>query len=198
VAAWLRVRPGPTHEADAQMWLQGDPATDQIYAVLSKVLHKLWVDAWKAGTKGAGEAAGDFRSIPDQIVADRISRMASKWLQEVADTRIRRIAAILAKGGSQAELEASVKAVLDSESDARLIVVTEITRAMSAAATDVYRAASVQKVRWITRSHNPCPVCLANEAAGPRYLGESFPSGSVAPPEHPNCECALIPAESDV
>ena len=162
------------------------------------VLLKLWQDAWKAGLKGAGEAAGDFRSIPDQVVADRISRMASKWLQEVTDTRIRRIAAILAKGGTAVELEAAIRAVLDSEHDARTVAVTEITRAMAMAAMEAYRAAGVVKVRWITRSHNPCKICLANEAAGPRYLGEPFPSGSVSPPEHPNCECALIPAESNV
>jgi hypothetical protein len=178
------------------MWLDGRNIAGQIKAALSPVLMKLWQAAWQAGSKGAGEAAGDFRHIPDQIVTDRIARMAAKWLQEVTDTRIRRIAAILAAGGTAADLEAAVKAVLESDPDARMIVITEVTRAMALAAMEVYRAMGVEKVRWITRSASPCPVCLANEAAGPRYLGEPFPSGSVAPPEHPNCECALIPAEN--
>lgn len=180
------------------MWLNGRNIAGQIKAALSPVLMKLWQTAWQAGSKGAGEAAGRFEAIPAQIVADRIARLAAKWLDEVTATRIRRIAAILAKGGSAAELEAALKALLGSQEDARLIVVTETTRAMSTAAGEAYRAARVEKVRWITRSANPCPVCLANEAAGPRYVGEPFPSGSTAPPEHPNCECALIPAESDV
>lgn len=195
MAAWLKWAAGPVHGLEAEEWLRGDPAADQIKAALAGVLMKLWLDAWKAGAKGAGETAGDFVKIPDQIVADRISRMAARWLQEVTDTVLGRLAAILAKGGSAAGLEAAVKALLADEAHARLIVVTETTRAMAMAAMEVYRAARVEKVRWITRSANPCPVCLVNEAAGPVYVGEPFPSGSTAPPEHPNCECALIPAE---
>jgi hypothetical protein len=179
------------------MWLQGDPVADQLKAALERVLMKLWVQAWKDGAKAAGEAAGDFRHIPDQVIADRISRLAAKWLQEVYETRMRYLAEILARGGTAAELEAAIKAALESDSDARRIAITEINRAMQAAAMEVYRAAGVKKVRWITRSGNPCKICLANEAAGPRYLGEPFPSGSVAPPEHPNCECALVPADEE-
>lgn len=179
------------------MWLSGTGIAARIMSAIRQVLLKLWRAAWKAGTEAAGEAAGRFEHIADQIVADRIARLAAKWLQEVTDTRMRRIAAILAKGGTAAELEAAIKAMLASESDARLIAVTEINRAMNAAAMEAYRNAGVEKVRWVTRSANPCPVCLANEAAGPRWLGEPFPSGSVSPPEHPNCECALIPAEDN-
>jgi hypothetical protein len=197
VAAWLAVRPGPAHVADAEQWLRDSPMSGQIMAGLRGVLMQLWPQAWKAGAEAAGEKAGDFRHIPDVVVADRISRMASRWLQEVADTRIRRLAAILAAGGTPAELEAAVRAMLASGPDARMIGITEISRAMQLAAMEVYRAAGVVKVRWQTRSGNPCPVCLANEAAGPRYLGEAFPSGSVSPPEHPNCECALVPADGE-
>jgi len=197
VALWLQARPGPTHEIDALAWLEGQGVPGRIQAALRPVLLKLWQDAWKAGAKGAGEAAGDFREIPGEIVADRISRLAAKWLQEVTETRVRRIAAILAKGGTAAGLENAIRALLMSRPDADMMARTEITRAMQAAATEVYRAAGVNKVRWITRSGNPCPICLANEAAGPKYLGEPFPSGKTAPPEHPNCECALIPAEGE-
>lgn len=192
---WLKVRPHPTHPADAEMWLNSSPVRASIRSALEKVLTALWRDAWKAGAEGAGEAAGEIINVPDQVAADRIARMAVKWLDEVTETRVHRIAAILAKGGTAAELEAAIGAVLNSQSDARMIATTEITRAMTAAAGEAYRAAGVKKVRWITRSANPCPVCLANEAAGPRFLGEPFPSGSTAPPEHPNCECALMPAE---
>jgi hypothetical protein len=198
VAAWLAVRSGPVHEIDAQAWLEGQDVTGRIQAALRPVLLKLWQAAWNAGLKGAGEAAGDFTEIPGPVVADRISRMASKWLQEVTETRLRRIARVLAQGGSATALESSLEAVMGNEDDARLIAVTEVTRAMQMAAMEVYRTVRIEKVRWITRSANPCPICLANEAAGPRYLGEPFPSGSTAPPEHPRCECALIPAESDV
>lgn len=156
-------------------------------AALRPVLMKLWRDAWKAGAEG----------VHEQVAADRIARFAARWLDQVTDTRVNRIAEILAKGGDGATLIAAIQAVLDSEQDADLIARTEATRAMNAAAMEAYRSAGVQKVQWITRSGNPCPICLANEAAGPRYLGEPFPSGDTAPPAHPHCECALIPAEDD-
>ena len=179
------------------MWLSGRDVARQIANALQPVLMKLWAAAWQAGAKGAGEAAGGFREIPAQVIQDRITRMAARWLDEVVGTRIRRIAAILARGGTAAELEARLQAVLVDEDAASLIARTESTRAMQMAAIEVYRTAGVQRVRWITRSGHPCQICLDNEAAGPRYLGEPFPSGSVAPPEHPNCECALIPADEE-
>lgn len=179
------------------MWLNSSPVAAQIRNALRDVLTRLWVDAWKAGLKAAGEAAGDFTKIPDQVAADRIARMAAKWLDEVTGTRVNRIAAVLAAGGSAAGLEAAITAVLVSHQDARMVAITEIARAMNLAALEAYRTARVEKVRWITRSGNPCAICLANQAAGPRYLGEPFPSGSVSPPEHPNCECVLIPADGE-
>lgn len=197
MAAWLAVRPHASIEADAAMWLAGRGIRDKLTAAMRPVLVKLWTAAYKAGLKGAGEAGGRFEAVSDQILADRIGRMAAEWVQQVVDTRMRRIAAILAKGGSAAELEAAIRAVLANDDDADLITRTEITRAMASASIDAYRAKGIHKVRWITRSANPCPACLANEAAGPRWIGEPFPSGSTAPPEHPNCECALIPAEDE-
>lgn len=149
---------------------------------------RLWRDAWEAGR------AGDVHS---RVVADQIARFAAQWLDQVTRTRVDRIAEILAKGGTAAQLQDAIKALLENQADARMVAITEITRAMNAAAMHAYRAGGVRKVRWVTRSRNPCQICLANEAAGPRYLGEPFPSGSTAPPEHPNCECALIPAEDD-
>lgn len=167
------------------MWLEGRGVRDKIRAALKPVLMKLWHAVWKL--------LGD----DDQVAADRIARFAARWLDEVTDTRIRRISEILARGGSEDELIAAIKAVLESEQDGELIARTEATRAVNAAAMEAYRKAGVGKVEWKTRSANPCPICLMNEAAGPRYLGEPFPSGNVAPPEHPNCQCALIPAEGE-
>jgi hypothetical protein len=191
VAAWLKVRPHETHEADALVWLEAQPAYRQLEAALRKMLMQLWRDAWEAGEEAAGG------EVNPQVAADRIARMSSRWLSQVTQTRVQQIAAILAAGGTAAALTAAIAALLGSAPAALMIAITEVTRAMNAAAMEAYRQAGVKRVRWITRSGNPCKICLANEAAGPRYLGEPFPSGSTAPPEHPNCQCALIPAEGD-
>jgi hypothetical protein len=152
---------------------------------------QLWREAWEAGQKAAGE------EVHPQIATDRIARLSSRWLNEVTQTRIRRIAAILAAGGTAAGLTAAITALLASSADAGMVAVTEVARAMNAAAMEAYRKAGVNKVRWITRSANPCPICLANAAAGSHHLGEPFPSGDTAPPAHPNCECALVPADGE-
>jgi hypothetical protein len=152
---------------------------------------QLWMAAWEAGQQAAGE------EVHPQIAADRIARMSSTWLNQVTQTRIQQIAAILAAGGTAAALTAAIAAMLGSAPAALMIAITEVTRAMNAAALEAYRKAGVNKVRWVTRSAHPCPICLANEAAGGRHLGEPFPSGDTAPPAHPNCQCVLIPADGE-
>lgn len=133
--------------------------------------------------------------IAVQITQDALKRLESAWLAEITDTAMDRLAEVLAKGGSVEEIERAIKAVLGDEDHAHMIAVTEANRAGNAGRVEVYRNGGVPKVRWITTSKDPCPICLANEAAGARSLGDPFPSGATAPPEHPNCQCELIPAE---
>lgn len=191
MAAWLAVRSHETHEADALVWLEAQPAYQGLKVALRKVLEQLWRAAWEAGQRAAGE------EIHPQIAADRISRLSAKWLDEVTETRLHRIAVILAAGGTAAALAAAITAMLASSADALMVAITEVTRAMNAAAMEAYRKARVNKVRWVTRSGHPEQLCLANEAAGPKHLGEAFPSGDMAPPVHPNCQCVLIPADGE-
>ena len=154
---------------------------------------KLWSQAFNAGVK----AALAFLKLAEaiQIIRDALSRLTSAWLEEITDTRMERLAEVLAEGGTVDELAKAIEAVLGDRAAALLIATTEFNRAGNAGRVEVFRNAQVARVRWITTSVDPCPICLANEAAGPRALGEPFPSGAVAPPEHPQCQCELIPAE---
>lgn len=186
VAAWLAVRSHETHKIDAMAWLEGRPEVKQLRAALKAQLMQLWDDAWRA----AG-AAG----IHDRVVQDRVNTLRVTWLDEVTRTRVERIAIILAAGGTAAAMAAAILALLKSQADALKVATTETYRAMNQAAVEVYRTAHVDMVRWVTRSANPCPICLANEAEGPKHLGEPFSSGDQAPPAHPNCECVLVPAD---
>lgn len=73
---------------------------------------------------------------------------------------------------------------------------TEVTRAMQEAAMAHYRRTGIHVVSWITENDDRvCPACMANEEAGPHPLGVPFPSGAIAPPDHPRCRCALVPHE---
>ena len=96
-------------------------------------------------------------------------------------------------------MAAAIAIVLTSTISAAMIVQTEITRAMAAGAAEVYRLAGIQMVEWVTaKDADVCEFCDANEAAGPHFLGQTFPSGAIAPPQHPRCRCALIPVNAEL
>jgi hypothetical protein len=50
-------------------------------------------------------------------------------------------------------------------------------------------------VRWAA-DPDACPVCLANEAETPIPFGVAFDGGELRPPQHPNCRCELVNAET--
>jgi hypothetical protein len=156
-------------------------------ASLREILAELWADAYESGI-------GDV-NISGQAVQDQVNQQSATWLNQVTQTRVQQIAAILAAGGTAAAMAAAILAVLNSASAALKIAVTEVFRALNAGALAAYRRSGVGMVRWVTRSAHPCPVCVANEAEGPIHVGAVFQSGDQAPPAHPNCECVLVPAE---
>ncbi|WP_187366369.1 phage minor head protein [Trebonia kvetii] len=128
------------------------------------------------------------------LVADLLKQLAAEWLDEITDTRLDRLAAVLANGGTAAELEAAINAVLADQHSAQMIAQTELNRADNAARMAAFRADRVYRVRWVTTSANPCPECVMNRDAGPWPLGHPFPSGVIMPPDHPHCQCHLEPA----
>jgi hypothetical protein len=191
--AWLAHQNGPSSQATALQWLQGHGSQQQIQAALAAVLANLWAQAFNIGVQAA--LALVKVAIALQLVRDALKQLEYEWLDDITATRMERLAAVLAKGGTPAELAKAIAAVLGDKDAAHLIAITESNRAMNAGRFQVYRAAQVPKVRWITTSKDPCHICLENEAAEPRYLGVPFPSGAIMPPEHPQCQCELIPAE---
>lgn len=80
-----------------------------------------------------------------------------------------------------------------SKKRAALIARTETAFADSRGNLAAYLASGVVKdKRWIL-DPDPCPVCIANAAAGNIPLGDEFPGGVMAPPQHPNCRCDFAP-----
>ena len=59
---------------------------------------------------------------------------------------------------------------------------------------DYYLASTVSELQWLVDdSPNVCPVCLANERAGPLPAGTAWPSGAQNVPQHPRCRCSIVP-----
>ena len=84
-----------------------------------------------------------------------------------------------------------------SDSRARMIAKTEVTRAQSRGTIAVWKeTGAVVTAKWVLSSiHRCCDDCDLNAAAGPVKVGEAYPSGATEPGAHPNCNCALVAVE---
>lgn len=150
---------------------------------------------WKPGDTAAARAvlSGlDPDADPDDLTADD----DDPDVQDIADTRMGKLAAALAIGTAAGQSAGAVGRALRTALTAglRTVALTELIGAVSRAAISLFRRSKVQNGRWIADPRKSCPVCIANSKADPRPFGQPYPSGSAFPPEHPNCACAVVDA----
>lgn len=74
-----------------------------------------------------------------------------------------------------------------------MIARTETADALSQASLDTMKDMGIDGKQWIWPG-GECDICRDNEAEGIIPIDQMFSSGDMAPPAHPNCECALAPA----
>lgn len=76
---------------------------------------------------------------------------------------------------------------------AKMIAITEVTRAYAEANQMVFQQAGVKKRRWNTG--NDELVCLICRPLNGKVvdINEPFPGGIMLPPAHPNCRCWITP-----
>jgi len=183
-------------------------------APLAAAVAGIWTEGWAIGD-AAGRAilAGKRRakfgwSTGDDDAARRtLTTTMTDALQAfldrnrgsipaIADRRLRVFARVLAeakaRGMTAKELAQALRDALQDDAWIRMVAVTELTRASAEAARTVYTTAGVTRWRWVTEP-GACPLCTANEDAGPRVIGEAWPDGADAPPAHPHCRCSVLP-----
>lgn len=220
----LRLSPPPRDSSPDQLihWIERAGVTSQVISdALTDALEGIWTDGyyvgvvagnamvtgsaaaakkaladWKAGDPEAAKLLlgelGDGSGLADMLRQDRA------WIKEISDTLMRDLAKILARGLEQGlsydEIARELTDLLEDAEHARMIAVTETSRAVSHATLNRYKAASVRQVAWSTSlDDRVCPICGANEADSPAPTGTPFPSGDLQPPAHPYCRCALLP-----
>jgi Phage Mu protein F like protein len=102
---------------------------------------------------------------------------------------------------SPTDLEGAIKqAGAFSDDRAALIARTELQNANAQGTLDGMRTAGKAGVKVLKEwqaDDEACDICLDNEDDGPIQLDDEFSSGADAPPEHPNCECVLVPVTGD-
>ena len=154
---------------------------------------------WTPGDYGAAAqvAGAGLRYMLDQ--ADiRIKSIADSRLEELAqvleDTLASDVTSISPEGPlpprlSVGDLARQLEDVLDNPSRAELVAWTEIGRAQSEAARQVYAESGYPEVEVITAGDSRvCPVCEAAEALGAHPVGTAPMA-----PLHPRCRCAEVP-----
>lgn len=146
-------------------------------------------DTWKPGNQAAAalvKPTGGLQNLLDRrnIVIDGIS-----------NTKIDRIGTVLgqalALGITPKDVSIMVDQVINDPQQALVIAQTEMSRAVSVAARDLYETSGVEQVEWLVAEG--CEDCQMNADASPLGIDEVFPSGDTEPPAHPNCMCDLAP-----
>ena len=179
------------HQLHAEGYVIGERSAT---AVVSGRATVDW-STWKPGHADAARlvhpagAANGLETLLDDagitirsVAANRMDKLA----QALSDA--------LAAGDSVDTLARDLRDILDDEAWAERVAVTEISRAMSAATLNTYRANGISQVSWLVAAdQRTCVLCINNESAGPIPIGANFPSGAVHPPQHPSCRCSLLP-----
>ncbi len=82
-----------------------------------------------------------------------------------------------------------------SKHRSELIARTETANALSQSSLDTMADMGLDGKEWVTAGDDlVSDDCLGNEAEGVIPLGQAFSGGVDAPPQHPDCRCAVAPA----
>jgi SPP1 gp7 family putative phage head morphogenesis protein len=184
---------------------------------LGQVLRGLWTEGWHIGNQSAKSliaglpdvdwgdwVPGDPEAAALDDSAGSLMRLLNGYginmIKSVSATNMDQLAAAintaLENGDSSASLAKQLPGILNAPARAEMIARTEVARAVSAATVNRYQQDNITRKEWaIAPDERVCPVCRANAEVGGIPTAQAFPDGLIAPPGHPNCRCALIPAE---
>lgn len=202
--------------ATALTWLETQQL--DLTTPLTNILPRVYTDGYLVGLTSAqavatgdrpqwndwtpGDTVGAQHTIADSRAEDGLAPILDTvpdTAQTIASTRRHDLARTLAKGlvaGLTATaLSRRLRDALSSIDTALTVAITEITRSSGLAALFGLQKLGVTQGRWVLDpSSKTCPRCIANADAGPRPLGESYPSGDAYAPLHPRCRCTVLPA----
>jgi len=141
-----------------------------------------------------------YEGPPVKQAIDWAAKQGAQLVTQMDEETKRRLAKVVSDGilnkrgipGIQRDLRATFSDMKKFRST--MIARTETANALSQASLDNMEAMGIDGKEWVWPGTSDCDICSSNEAAGVIPVDQAFPSGDMAPPAHPNCECALAPA----
>ncbi len=182
-------------------------------------LEKLWVPLYSfldeedvrdymlwAGEKGGQGAIGKLRVSRDFELTNNklrtgLSSLADSLTVQVDNTTKDWLARTIEEGFNKNLSHFEIAKLIRNSANAVAFERSEVIAEQEAAIAvgeiemEVYKRNGVRDFRWVTqRDEGVCIDCMSNEEAGIIKVGDSFPSGVVAPPAHTRCRCFVMPA----
>lgn len=142
---------------------------------------------------------GNFILDNKRIIA-KVNKRADVVLKDVDETTKNWIAKTVQEGLKSKKKHADIARMIKSDAKRVAMIRADIITEHEAATVlgmielEVYKRNGVQFHKWITsRDEKVCLRCEANEGVGEVPVGDSFPTGVVAPPDHIRCRCFIMP-----
>ncbi len=177
---------------------------EQIEAELSGQLAEIYVSGQAEMITWGKTQAGipiAFEGPPISQAVDWAAKRGAELVTGMDATTKERLARVIADGiQNKRGIPSLSREIRSTFADmtrfrSQLIARTETANALSTASIDNMKAMGIDGKQWVTAGDSDVSEeCEANEAQGVIPRGEAFTSGPMAPPQHPNCRCALSPA----
>lgn len=138
-----------------------------------------------------------YEGPPSKVAVDWAKTQGAKLVTQMDEETKRRLAKVVSDGilkkrgipGIERDLRATFGDMRKFRST--MIARTETANALSQASLDSMKDMGIEGKEVV--GNDPCEICQANIADGVIPVNQAFSSGDMAPPFHPNCECALAP-----
>ncbi len=164
------------------------PSEDPLDQAIDKV-------DWDKWTPGKAPPAWDLPGFEDvsQELGQLITGISETTREEIVKT-VKvfvdgRVAHVPWGPSDVAELAREIESCVNDANRAMLIARTEVNRAMTQGAQDLFRRAGIAWFDLVTHP-DACPICVAIREANPHPVSDQADT----PPIHPNCRCSTAPA----
>jgi len=140
-----------------------------------------------------------YEGPPVEAAIDWAEKHGAKLVTQMDEETKRRLAKVISNGiEGKRGVPGLARDIRGEFSDMRkyrsiMIARTETANALSQASLDSMKDMGIEGKEWVTAGE-PCDICSGNASDGVIHVNQAFSSGDMAPPAHPNCECALAPA----